>query len=112
MINYRDILRTFFKSHDPTQLNRQGNDIGTQYRSIILTHDESQDLEARDLMQELNQKYYNGQIKTQIERLSVFYPAEGKHWDYYKQNPNAGYCQFVIRPKVEKVEKFLQSSEL
>ena len=107
----RDILLTFFKSHDPTQLNRQGNDIGTQYRSTIMAHDEIQLEEARALVTALNLEQYNGQIKTQVEQLMIFYPAETKHEDYYALNPNSGYCQLVIKPKVEKVKKYIQESQ-
>ena len=76
-----------------------------------MTHDEVQLEEARALVTALNLEQYNGQIKTLVEPLNVFYPAETKHEDYYALNPNAGYCQFVIKPKVEKVKKYIQESQ-
>ena len=101
-ITYVEILNLFWKAHDPTSLNRQGADVGTQYRSIILYHDEQQKKAAeKSIDQAAND--FSRPIVTQMERLSVFYPAEGYHQDYFDQNPEAAYCAFVIRPKLQKL---------
>jgi peptide-methionine (S)-S-oxide reductase len=105
-ISYADLLRVFFTTHDPTTKDRQGNDVGTQYRSIILTHSDAQAAAAKSVMQEIAaEKLWPAPIVTQIEPLSVFYPAETEHDDYYARNPWSGYCQVVIAPKVAKARK-------
>jgi methionine-S-sulfoxide reductase len=102
VIGYEELLRLFFKAHDPTTLNRQGADVGTQYRSIILTHNPEQQAIAENLKASLDADI-EGRIITEIKPLDVFYPAEDYHQDYYDNNPYAGYCRVVIRPKLEKL---------
>jgi peptide-methionine (S)-S-oxide reductase len=102
VISYRKILDLFWRSHDPTTLNRQGADVGTQYRSIILYHDEEQKKEAEQSLKAA-QTDYNSPIVTHIEPLQHFYPAEEYHQDYYAKNPTRGYCVMVIRPKLKKL---------
>jgi len=103
-ISYEEILDIFWKAHDPTTLNRQGADMGSQYRSIILFHNEKQKEIAEKSKQKLeNSGYYSDPIVTEIQPLSVFYPAEDYHQDYYAKNPYAGYCSIVIRPKLQKL---------
>ena len=101
-ITYREVLEIFFSIHDPTTLNRQGADVGTQYRSIILTHDEQQRESAEQMIEELEAEGVWEGIVTQIEPLETFYRAEEYHQNYFKRNPAQGYCQAVIRPKVAK----------
>ncbi|MBV9349898.1 MAG: peptide-methionine (S)-S-oxide reductase MsrA [Patescibacteria group bacterium] len=109
-IAYRDLLTVFFGSHDATQVNRQGNDIGTQYRSIVLYADETQKKEAEEFIKELNASSKEGApIATEIAPLTKFYPAEKEHLDYYARNKDRGYCQVIIAPKLQKVqEKFAE----
>jgi peptide-methionine (S)-S-oxide reductase len=107
-ISYKDILNVFWQIHDPTTLNRQGADEGTQYRSIILYHSEQQKQEAEISLQN-EQKNWSSPIVTEIKPLDKFYPAEEYHQNYYNKNPNASYCYFVIRPKVEKWKMKSQS---
>jgi peptide-methionine (S)-S-oxide reductase len=105
-ISYADLLRVFFTIHDPTTLNRQGNDVGTQYRSIILTHTDAQKADAAAVVKEMvDAKIWGGPLVTQVEPLSAFYPAEEEHHDYFARNPWSGYCQVVVAPKVTKVRK-------
>ncbi len=105
-VNYRKLLEIFFQIHDPTTLNRQGADAGTQYRSIILTHSEDQKSTAEAVIEGVNQSgVWNKPVVTQVVPLDHFYKAEEYHQQYYKKNPWAGYCQMVIRPKVEKFKK-------
>jgi peptide-methionine (S)-S-oxide reductase len=104
VISYEDLLKVLFTVHDPTTSNRQGNDIGTQYRSIILYSDESQKKTAQDFIARINPEF-DGRIVTEIEPLTDFYEAEDYHHDYFKKNPNAGYCQVIISPKVAKLRK-------
>jgi peptide-methionine (S)-S-oxide reductase len=105
-LSYADLLRVFFTIHDPTTLNRQGNDVGTQYRSIILTHSDTQNATAHEVMKEIEEaKIWPRPIVTQIEPLRAFYPAEEEHHDYFARNPWSGYCQVVIAPKVAKFRK-------
>ncbi len=105
-VGYDDILRIFFTVHDPTTLNRQGNDVGTQYRSAIFTHSEAQEATARAVMAEMaDLNIWSNPIVTQIEPLETFYSAEDYHQDYYKNNPYQPYCQFVVAPKVAKFRK-------
>ena len=105
VISLREILEVFFTVHDPTTLNRQGNDVGTQYRSIILYTNENQKQVANEVLQEANTTIYNDKIVTTIEKLEKFYPAEDYHQNYYARNPNQGYCRVVITPKVAKFRK-------
>lgn len=109
-IGYRDLLEVFFATHDPTTLNRQGNDVGTQYRSIILVADEGQRKEAEDVLAELKKTGAFGgrDVVTEIKPLETFWEAEGYHRDYYAKNRGENpYCQLVIDPKLKKFrEKF------
>jgi peptide-methionine (S)-S-oxide reductase len=107
VVSYEEVLELFWKAHDPTTLNRQGADVGSQYRSIILYHDEKQ-RETAERSREQAGKYFHDPIVTEIEPLSTFYRAEDYHQDYYEKNPNAGYCAFVIRPKLQKLELQLE----
>lgn len=101
VISYRDLLNVFFAIHDPTTPNRQGNDIGPQYRSIILYHDEEQRTTAEATMRELEQSgTWDDPIVTELVPLEQFYPAEEYHNDYFRRNPEQGYCRLVIAPKV------------
>lgn len=102
VISYDKILDLFWKAHDPTTLNRQGADVGTQYRSIILYQGEAQKAAAEKSLREAS-KAFARPIVTQLEPLTVFYPAEDYHQDYFANNPYAGYCSFVIRPKLQKL---------
>ena len=105
-ISYADILRIFFTMHDPTTKDRQGNDVGPQYRSIILTHSTEQEQIARDVMAEIaTESVWPGKITTEIKPLEKFYTAEAEHQDYYNRNPWNGYCRAVIPPKVFKLRK-------
>lgn len=105
-IDYLDLLKVFFETHDPTTLNRQGADVGTQYRSAIFWHDETQRDTAARLKKELDASgAFRGPIVTEITKFAAFWPAEGYHQDYYANNPAQGYCRAVVRPKVEKFEK-------
>jgi peptide-methionine (S)-S-oxide reductase len=108
-ISYREILDIFFTIHDPTTLNRQGADVGTQYRSIILYESPEQEQIARDAIAEITASgIWRKPIVTQVEPLDRFYPAEAYHQNYFEQNPYQPYCQVVIAPKVAKArEKFL-----
>ena len=102
-ISYREILEVFFTIHDPTTPNRQGADIGPQYRSIILYHDQEQRATAEEVIRELEEEgVWNRPIVTEVVPFEVFYKAEEYHQEYYKKNPGAGYCQVVIAPKVSK----------
>ena len=105
-ISYDDLLAVFFFSHDPTTLNRQGNDGGKQYRSVIFYTNESQKKAAQMLIGELHEKKaYEKDVVTEVKPLDRFYPAESYHKDYYKRNSSAPYCELVIAPKLEKLEK-------
>jgi peptide-methionine (S)-S-oxide reductase len=110
VVSYEKILETFWEAHDPTTLNRQGADHGTQYRSIILYNDETQRRAAEKSKAEA-QKNFNKPIVTEIVPLKQFYKAEGYHQDYYRSNPNQPYCRAVIRPKVEKFEHKLKEED-
>ncbi|ACY33032.1 peptide-methionine (S)-S-oxide reductase MsrA [Comamonas thiooxydans] len=106
VISLRDVLLIFFGTHDPTTLNRQGSDVGTQYRSAIFTTDAQQTAEAQALMQEMqNEKAFDAPMVTQIEPLTNYWPAEDYHQDYFLQHPGQGYCAFVVGPKVQKFQK-------
>jgi peptide-methionine (S)-S-oxide reductase len=102
-ISYRDLLEIFFVIHDPTTLNYQGNDRGTQYRSVIFTHSEAQNQIAHEVVQELNTSgIYADPVVTQIDAAPTIYPAEDYHQDYFRQNPGQGYCMAVVAPKLAK----------
>ncbi len=106
VIGYRDLLEIFFTLHDPTTLNRQGADVGTQYRSVIFHHDEEQRRIAEELMRELSEAgIWQDPIVTQLEPLPTFYPAEDYHRDYYVRNTEQPYCQVVIAPKLSKLRQ-------
>ena len=105
-ISYEDLLKIFFTIHDPTTLNRQGADIGPQYRSVIFFHNQEQRVTAEKVMAEIAlEQIWADPIVTQLEPLSEFYIAEEYHQEYFKRNPNQGYCQVVIAPKVVKFRK-------
>ncbi len=109
-VTYDELLEVFWKTHDPTTLNRQGNDVGTQYRSVIFWHDEAQHKAAVHYRKALDaEKIWPKPIVTEIVPFKAFYRADDHHQDYYEQNPGAGYCLFVIRPKVEKFRKVFKS---
>jgi peptide-methionine (S)-S-oxide reductase len=105
-LSYADLLRVFFTIHDPTTKDRQGNDVGTQYRSIILTHSDEQRATAEAVMQEITDaKIWSAPLVTEVEPLTTFYQAEEEHHDYFARNPWSGYCQVVVAPKVAKFRK-------
>lgn len=105
IISFKEILEIFFSSHDATTLNRQGPDVGTQYRSIILYHTDEQKATAQQVINELtNAKTLKAPIVTQVEPLRAFYKAEDYHKEYYKRHPSSPYCQAVITPKIDKIE--------
>jgi peptide-methionine (S)-S-oxide reductase len=102
-ISYRELLEVLFSTHDPTTLNRQGADVGTQYRSVIFYDSDSQKREAEGMIRELEaDKVFRNQIVTEVEALKAFYPAEEYHRNYYLRNPSQPYCQAVIAPKLSK----------
>ncbi|MEX0934883.1 MAG: peptide-methionine (S)-S-oxide reductase MsrA [Candidatus Paceibacterota bacterium] len=108
-IPLHDLLTVFFATHDPTTLNRQGNDVGSQYRSIILYTTEEQKEEAEKFIQEIDTSTTEGgSVVTELKELERFYPAEEYHTDYFKDHPEQTYCQLVISPKVQKVQKEFQ----
>ena len=105
-ITYSQILNVFWQSHDPTTLNRQGNDVGTQYRSVIFFHNESQEEIAKKSKVDANKSgYWDNEIVTEVTFLNNYYDAEDYHDNYYNNNPNQPYCLFVIKPKLDKLEK-------
>jgi peptide-methionine (S)-S-oxide reductase len=105
-ISFDELLAAFWQSHDPTQLNRQGNDIGTQYRSVIYYHNEEQKRLAEKYKKQLNESgAFQKEIVTEISPIGPFYKAEDYHQNYFNQNGSESYCQFVIQPKVEKFKK-------
>jgi peptide-methionine (S)-S-oxide reductase len=106
IITFDELLAAFFVSHDPTQLNQQGNDHGTQYRSVVFYHNEEQKVKANGYIQKLNdEKVYPSNIVTEVSPSQAFYPAEDYHQNYYNQNGSEPYCRFVIQPKMEKFKK-------
>jgi len=106
VIAYRELLEVFFTSHDPTTLNRQGNDVGTQYRSAIYYHSPEQQQTATSLIRTLSeQKLWPNPIVTEVTPAGEFYKAEDYHQGYYRANPDQGYCQWVVNPKVAKARK-------
>lgn len=103
VLSYKDLLGAFFKTHDPTTLNRQGNDVGTQYRSEIFYHNDQQKADAEEYIQLLkDEKIFDDAIVTKISPAETFYEAEDYHSNYFERNPNQPYCAAVIRPKVDK----------
>jgi len=110
-IEYDELLAVFFATHDPTQLNRQGPDVGTQYRSIVLYHDDEQRRQTEAYIEALATEY-DDEVVTEVVPLETFYPAEEHHQDYFEKNPNDAYCNFHAAPKVEKVRaKFAELVE-
>lgn len=106
VISFDELLQAFFVAHDPTQLNRQGNDVGTQYRSAIFYHNAAQKDKAVYYVNKLNaEKVYKNKIVTQVVPFKVFYKAEDYHQDYFSQNGNEPYCKYVIQPELEKFKK-------
>ncbi|UXP31212.1 peptide-methionine (S)-S-oxide reductase MsrA [Reichenbachiella agarivorans] len=109
VITYSELLEVFWKTHDPTTLNRQGNDVGTQYRSVIYYHNAEQKTLAEKYKKELNDgKVYPDPVVTEITAFSKFYVAEDYHQNYYNQHGSEPYCNFVIQPKVEKFRKIFK----
>ncbi|MDY0076396.1 MAG: peptide-methionine (S)-S-oxide reductase MsrA [Bacteroidales bacterium] len=112
IISLEQLLEVFFKTHNPTSLNRQGADVGTQYRSVIFYHNEHQREIAEKVKALLNeQQIWEKPIVTEISALDAFYKAEDNHQNYYEKNPSQGYCQFVIVPKLEKFKKLFSDLE-
>lgn len=106
VISYEQLLAAFWMAHDPTQLNRQGNDVGTQYRSVIFYHNDEQKKLAEEYKEKLNKEnVYGKPVVTEISPAPTFYKAEDYHQNYYNENGDQPYCQFVIRPKLEKFQK-------
>ncbi len=105
-ISFDELLEVFWETHDPTTLNRQGNDVGPQYRSVVFYQNEEQKVKAEKYKEALNKSgAFDVPIVTAIEPFTVFYPAETVHKDYYKNNPNQSYCYYVIKPKLDKLKK-------
>ena len=110
VVSYRDLLEIFFTIHDPTTLNRQGPDSGTQYRSAVYYHSPQQRVVADEVIAAFTKEgIYDDPIVTEVAPLTAFYPAEEYHRDYYRRNPNQGYCRAVIAPKVAKLRKQWQA---
>jgi peptide-methionine (S)-S-oxide reductase len=106
LISYKELLEIFFATHDPTTLNRQGNDVGIQYRSAIFYNNDLQKQEAIEFIKFLeNEKIFNHAITTEIVELGVFYNAEAYHQDYYNLNKEESYCQYIINPKLKKLKE-------
>ncbi len=106
LVSYKSLLTVFFGSHDPTTKNQQGNDIGTQYRSVVFYTTPEQKNEAEDFIKHINDSNNDGApVVTEVVPLEIFHEAEDYHKDYYAQHANAGYCQVIINPKLEKVQK-------
>jgi peptide-methionine (S)-S-oxide reductase len=109
-VAYEDLLEVFFGTHDPTTLNRQGADVGSQYRSEIFYHSEDQKAKAENYIQLIeSEKLYGKPIVTKVSSATTFYPAEEYHQNYYHQNSEQGYCKMVIAPKLEKLHKYYKS---
>lgn len=109
MISYQELLEVFFTTHDPTTLNRQGNDVGTQYRSAIFYHNEEQRQQAEDYIVYLDeQAVFDAKIVTEVTPAKPFYIAEEEHHSFYNKHTGQGYCQFIINPKVNKIKKLYQ----
>lgn len=110
VISFREILDVFFNTHDPTTLNRQGADVGTQYRSVIFYHNDGQKEEAESMIEALEkEKVFDSKIVTEVTAINNYYVAENYHQDYYNNNKNQGYCRMVINPKLEKFTKKYKS---
>ncbi len=106
IISFEELLEAFWASHDPTTLNRQGNDVGTQYRSVIFYHSKEQKRISEEFKDHLNgKKVFPSDIVTEISPATTFYPAENYHQEYFERNGNEPYCAFVIRPKLDKFKK-------
>jgi peptide-methionine (S)-S-oxide reductase len=109
IISFRGILEVFFAMHDPTTLNRQGADVGTQYRSVVFYHNSAQKAATQKLIEELdNAKAYSAPIVTQVEPFKAFFKAEDHHKDYFKRHPEKSYCRLVIAPKISKLRKSIK----
>ena len=109
-VAYEDLLEIFFATHDPTTLNRQGADVGTQYRSEVFYHSLAQKEKAENYLSLIEkEKLYDKKVVTKVSSATVFYPAEDYHQNYYNQNSSQGYCQMVIAPKLEKLRKYYKS---
>lgn len=109
VISFEELLGVYFATHDPTQLNRQGNDIGEQYRSVVFAHDDEQAKTARDMVARLeSEAVFDDPVVTAVEPLSNYFEAEADHHDFFAQNPNQGYCRAVIAPKVAKFRQQYQ----
>jgi peptide-methionine (S)-S-oxide reductase len=110
VISFEELLEVFWEAHDPTTLNRQGNDVGTQYRSVIFYHNDEQKKKAEEYKMKLDKSgAYNNPVVTEISPFTRFYAAEDYHQDYYRLHGSQPYCTFVIRPKVEKFEKVFKN---
>ncbi len=108
-VSFTELLEVFFATHDPTTLNRQGADVGTQYRSAIFYHNDSQEIIANEVIGQLNEeKVFNKPIVTEVTKWKNFFKAEDYHQDYFENNPTQGYCQFVIVPKLNKFRKIFK----
>jgi peptide-methionine (S)-S-oxide reductase len=106
LVSYSKLLEIFFSVHDPTTLNRQGADVGTQYRSIIVYHnDEQKNIAEKAIAGLQKENVFDGPVVTQVVPLDAFYPAEAYHQNYYRSNPTQPYCSFVVKPKVDKVKR-------
>ena len=106
VVTYKDLLAVFWRTHDPTTINRQGNDVGTQYRSAIFFHNDEQRAIAEDLKARLTEeRVYDNPIVTEIVPIQAFYPAEDYHQNYFNDNGNVPYCAIIVQPKVEKFKK-------
>ncbi len=106
VISFQELLTVFFSVHDPTTLNRQGADVGTQYRSVVFYHNEEQKKETQAMIAELEQQnVFDDPIVTEVSPLTNYFQAESNHQDYYNNNPNQPYCRMVINPKVDKFRK-------
>jgi len=109
-ITFEQVLDVFFHTHDPTTLNRQGADVGTQYRSVVFFHNDEQKQATEEIIRKLNESGdFDGPIVTKLEKLEKFYPAEDYHQNYFEQNPGQPYCRAVVGPKVSKFQKRFQS---
>ena len=109
IVSYTDLLEVFFATHDPTTLNRQGNDVGTQYRSAIFYNNDKQKSIAEEFIKFLNdKKIFSNPVVTEINKLDVFYEAEEDHQEYYDNNTESSYCQFIINPKIKKLKTHFQ----
>jgi peptide-methionine (S)-S-oxide reductase len=112
VISFGELLEVFFATHDPTTLNKQGADVGTQYRSEVFYHNENQKIQTENYIQQLENDHTYGfgkKVVTQISAATIFYPAEDYHKNYYNNNKSQGYCSYVITPKIEKLETYFSS---